>query len=60
MKSLLEILFTIIVATIFSVKIVENRQNQGILQLNKTLKNLHHNQKLNTKQIKYIKKELSL
>lgn len=60
MRSLIEIVLVMAVATIFSVKVVETRQMTSIKKLNKPLKNLHHNQKLNKRQIDYIKREVML
>ena len=60
MRSIFEILLVMAVATIFSVKVVENRQFESFLQVSKQLKELNKTNRKLKAQIKYIKRELML
>ena len=60
MRSLIEIILVMAVAAIFSVKVVENRQFETFLQVNKQLKELNKTNRALRAQIKFIKRELML
>jgi len=60
MKSLIEIILVIAVAAVFSWKMVENRQFESFLHLNKQLKELNKTNRNLKNQIRYIKRELQL